>query len=99
MTNELEDLMCRHPKVAKAAADGAEPAAASIVLDTEGSAEQILSWLSDPATGVPRYLKQGGSPCWNDSQNRRLRWTATPGMLSRSVGSLTPDVLQSAHQV
>ena len=57
MIKELEDLMCRHPKVAKAAADGAEPAAASIVLDTEGSAEQILSWLSDPATGVPQYLK------------------------------------------
>ncbi len=55
MTKELEDLMCRNPMVAMAAADDAVKT--SIVLKGGGSAEQVLSWLTEPTTRITRYLR------------------------------------------
>ena len=54
MTQEVEDLMCRHPMVAMAAADDAVKT--SIVLKGGGSAEQVLSWLTKPANAIARQL-------------------------------------------
>ena len=58
----VEEVMRRHPKVAKAAAIGVpdagtgEAVKAIIVLTEGGSAEQILGWMRDPATGMASYL-------------------------------------------
>ena len=58
----VEEVLNRHPMVAKAAAIGVpdagtgETVKAFIVLTEGGSAEQILSWMRDPATGMARYL-------------------------------------------
>ncbi len=58
----VEQVLNRHPKVAKAAVIGVpdagtgEAVKAFIVLSEDGSAEQILSWTRDPATGMARYL-------------------------------------------
>ncbi len=58
----VEEVLNRHPKVAQAAAIGVpdagtgEAVKAFIVLTEGGSAEQILSWMRDPATGMATYL-------------------------------------------
>ncbi len=58
----VEKVLNRHPNVARAAAIGVpdagtgEAVKAFIVLNEGGSAEQILSWVKDPATGMARYL-------------------------------------------
>ncbi len=58
----VEEVLNRHPNVARAAAIGVpdagtgEAVKAFIVLSEGGSAEQILSWVKDPATGMARYL-------------------------------------------
>ncbi len=58
----VEAVLNRHSKVAKAAAIGVpdtgtgEAVKAFIVLNEGGSAEQILSWVKDPATGMATYL-------------------------------------------
>ncbi len=58
----VEEALNRHPRVAKAAAigvpdaDGGEAVKAFIVLTEGGSAEQILGWMRDPATGMATYL-------------------------------------------
>ncbi len=58
----VEEVLKRHPKVAKAAAIGVpdagtgEAVKAFIVLSEGGSAEQILSWTRDPATGIAKHL-------------------------------------------
>ncbi len=58
----VEEALNRHPKVARAAAIGVpdagtgEAVKAFIVLTEDGSAEQILSWVKDPATGMASYL-------------------------------------------
>lgn len=69
---EVENALCRHPKVAKAAVVGVpdeatgEAPKAFIVLDEGGSVEQILSWLRDPANRlarnqVPKHIEFGPS--------------------------------------
>jgi len=58
----VEEVLNRHSKVAKAAAIGVpdtgtgEAVKAFIVLTEGGSAEQILTWMRDPATGMATYL-------------------------------------------
>ncbi len=58
----VEEVLNPHPKVARAAVIGVpdagtgEAVTAFIVLTEGGSAEQILSWVKDPATGMARYL-------------------------------------------
>ena len=58
----VEEVLNRHPKVARAAvigvpdAETGEAVKAFIVLTEGGSAEQILSWTRDPATGMASYL-------------------------------------------
>ena len=58
----VEEVLNRHPKVAKAAAIGVpdagtgEAVKAFIVLSEGGSAEQILGWMRDPSTGIATYL-------------------------------------------
>ncbi len=58
----VEEVLNRHPRVAKAAAIGVpdagtgEAVKAFIVLTEGGSAEQILGWMRDPATGMATYL-------------------------------------------
>ncbi len=69
---EVEKALRRHPKVAKAAVIAVpdevtgEALEAFIVLDEGGSVEQILSWLSDPASRlahnqVPKHIDFGPS--------------------------------------
>ena len=71
-TFEVEEALCRHPKVVMAAVSGVpdevtgEALKAFIVLDEGGSVEQILSWLSDPASRlarnqVPKHIEFGPS--------------------------------------
>ncbi len=58
----VEEVLNRHPKVARAAVIGVpdagtgEAVKAFIVLTEGGSAEQILSWVRDPATAMASYL-------------------------------------------
>ena len=58
----VEAVLNRHPKVAQATVIGVpdagtgEAVKAFIVLSEGGSAEQILSWLRDPTTGIARDL-------------------------------------------
>jgi hypothetical protein len=54
MTKQLEDLMCRHPMVVMAAADDAVKT--SIVLKGGDSAEQVLSWLTNPKNAIASHL-------------------------------------------
>ncbi len=69
---EVEKALCRHPKVAKAAVSGVpdevtgEAVKDFIVLGEGGSVEQILSWLSDPASRLarnqlPKHIEFGPS--------------------------------------
>ncbi len=58
----VERVLSRHPRVARAAVVGVpdsrtgEAVKAFIVLAEGGSAEQILSWMRDPATGMAKHL-------------------------------------------
>ncbi len=58
----VAEVLNRHPKVARAAVIGVpdsgtgEAVKAFIVLTEGGSAEQILTWMRDPATDMATYL-------------------------------------------
>ncbi len=58
----VEEVLNRHPKVARAAVIGVpdtgtgEAVKAFIALTEGGSAEQILGWMTNPASGMASYL-------------------------------------------
>ncbi len=101
----VEEVLNRHPKVAKAAAIGVpdagtgEAVKAFIVLTEGGSAEQILGWMRDPATGMARYLvpkhiefrRYGVSVTRSESPNRSPQNHSgkTPTPHNRESGSGT----------